>query len=56
MTEPRKDKAEPAEFESAEEYVEDLEAPASQQENVAGGVWCKETICSIEGETTLVLG
>jgi hypothetical protein len=44
--------------ESTEEYVEDLEAPASQQDNVAGGQWvrCVETICQIEGETTLVLG
>lgn len=56
MTEPRKDQPRPDEPEAGEEHVEDLEAPASQQENVAGGVRCVETICQIEGETTLILG
>jgi hypothetical protein len=50
MTEPKKV------FEAAEEHVEDLEAPASQQENVAGGQRCLETICEMTPETTIIIG
>src|SRR2546421_570911 len=56
MTEPQQGKPGQDDVGAADEQVEDLEAPASQQANVAGGVWCKETICQIEGETTIILG
>lgn len=52
MTEPQQGKPEQDDTGAADEHVEDLEAPAEEQQDVVGGHVCVPTYQQSCGETT----